>query len=263
MPSDPPVLPPSQLPLPGSPPSLEKSPETEASAPDASKSSARAAFGSRASLTDDELTTRKKDLVNAFDALVVPLDEILKTMKLTHSDIQRAYRGGLLFLVFSGLMGLVQVHTTLRMAEVQQQLAAVMEAQKQLQTTTTQVAAKQTEADQQSSKLAQITLEPSLTPNGDPTAIVVVKPPSGADASAAAPVPLGVLVPAPVQAVSALPLGPLDPLGPLGSGPGSAPRKTYAPRSAAAAPLSAAPLILLPSASAAAAPAAAPKIQFE
>lgn len=173
---------------------------------------------SRASLTDDELTTRKKDLVSAFDALVDPLDQILRLLKATHKDIQGAYRGGLIFLILTTAMAAVQVHSTMRMAVVQAQLAEVVEAQKQLQQTTALVVTKQTEASTLVQKQAQITLEPGVTPEGEPTAIVVVKPPPGSDAGA----PTAALAVAPLSA-------PAPALAPPRRSNGSTPRRASTP----------------------------------
>jgi hypothetical protein len=138
---------------------------------------------SHPSIDDDELTARKKDLVAAFDKLIAPLDEILVYLK-------RAWRGGACLLLFSAAMVAVQVHTTIRMMAVQEQLAEVVEAQRQLQQTASKVEAKQTAAEEQQAQQSIVTLEPSTTPDGAPTTIVVVKPPSAS--STMAPVPFGI-----------------------------------------------------------------------
>ncbi len=196
---DPPPSVPSDLPpspssgqLPGQPPFPEKSPTTS-TAPLGCTSPCGPV--SRATLADDELTARKKELVVALDKIVEPLDMILGLMR-------NAWRGGVLLLAFSAVMVGVQVHTTLRMVMVQEQLAEVVAAQKLLQQTTTQVADKQTATEQQLNQQSQITIEPSVTPDGSPTAIVVVKPPPASSALPAIPLPLAAPLPAPPFNVS-------------------------------------------------------------
>ena len=139
---------------------------------------------SRASLVDDdELVADKKRLVAALDKIVEPLDQILGLMR-------NAWRGGVILLVFSALMVAVQVHTTLRMVSVQEQLAEVVAAQKTLQQTATTVADKQTATQNVLDQQSQITIEPSMGPDGAPTAIVVVKPPPASSTLPAIPLPL-------------------------------------------------------------------------
>jgi hypothetical protein len=173
---------PSPDPLPDLLPSPEKSPTTEASTSIPTQSPPPAS-SSPASLADDELIADKKRLVAAFDQIVEPLNQILGL-------IRHAWRGGVIMLAFMALMVAVQVHTTLRMAAVQEQLAEVVAAQKTLQQTTTQVADKQTATQNALNQQSQITIEPVEGPDGSPTAIVVVKPPPASSQLPAIPLPL-------------------------------------------------------------------------
>lgn len=130
---------------------------------------------SRANRDADELVTKKKHLVEAFSQLVAPLDAILAILRW-------ATTFAVLLLALLAIMVGVQVHTTLKLAEI-------IEAQKALQQATTQVAANQTSAATLLANQSQITIEPSMGPDGSTTAIVVVKPPPAAPSSVPA-VPL-------------------------------------------------------------------------
>jgi len=194
MPNDPqsPDLQPGQLH--GQSPSPGQNPATATIPSPSTPPSLPSARGSQASLADtEELVAKKRSLVDALDQIVEPLDEILKLMR-------NAWRGGVILLAFMALMVGVQVHTTLRMAAVEERLDDVIAAQKTLQQTATQVAARQTETEATQS---QITLVPSVSPDGSPTAIVVVKPPPAA--SAIPPVPLAAIPAAPPSSAKVAP----------------------------------------------------------
>jgi hypothetical protein len=133
---------------------------------------------------------KKKALVDSLDQIVEPLDAILALMR-------NAWRGGVLLLAFMALMIGVQVHTTLRMLTVEEQLNDIIAAQKTLQQTATTVADKQTATQNVLNQQSQITIEPSVTPDGATTAIVVVKPPPASSALPAIPLPLAPTMPAP------------------------------------------------------------------
>ena len=135
-----------------------------------------------------ELVAKKKALVESLDQIVEPLDAILAL-------IRSAWRGGVLLLAFMALMVAVQVHTTLRMAYVQTQLEEVVTAQKTLQATATQVADKQTATQDVLNQQSQITIEPGVSPDGSPTAIVVVKPPPASSSLPAVGIPIAAPVP--------------------------------------------------------------------
>ena len=105
--------------------------------------------------------------------------------------MRHAWRGGVILLAFMAVMTGVQVHTTLRMVDVQEQLAEVVAAQKTLQQTTTQVADKQTATQATLNQQSQITIEPSLGPDGSTTAIVVVRPPPASSTLPAIPAAAG------------------------------------------------------------------------
>jgi hypothetical protein len=146
---------------------------------------------------DDELVRKKKALVDSLDQIVEPLDAILALMR-------NAWRGGVLLLAFMALMIGVQVHTTLRMLTVEEQLNDIIAAQKTLQQTATTVADKQTATQNVLNQQSQITIEPSVTPDGATTAIVVVKPPPAASQLPAIPLPLA--PPALANSITALPV---------------------------------------------------------
>lgn len=197
-PPDPSSPGPRHPPPPASPrdqePGCPRFPEERAqtTAPDASSASAPSGSlyppSPASQAAADELIARKKALVESLDQLVEPLDQILLLMR-------QAWRGGVALLVFTALMVVVQVHTTLRMVAVQEQLADVVAAQKTLQTTTTEVVAQQTQAAAVQAQQSQITIEPSVTPEGEPTAIVVVKPPTAAPTMSPVPLAIGPIPP--------------------------------------------------------------------
>ena len=245
-PSPDPSLPPSPSTDPASAPasirplSPEKSPPVPlAGTPQSSATGYRASLDS---LADDELVADKKRLVAAFDQIVEPLNQILGLMR-------HAWRGGVILLAFMAVMTGVQVHTTLRMVDVQEQLAEVVAAQKTLQQTTTQVADKQTATQAALNQQSQITIEPSLGPDGSTTAIVVVRPPLASSTLPAIPLPL-----APTMA----PLPPVKGGSMAGTSPGRQPRLA----SSAAGSASVAPPLAVPTGAAMPPPAPSP-IKFE
>jgi hypothetical protein len=162
--------------LPQSPESIRK--KLRASSPDL-----------RGQEADDDLTERKKDLVEAVDQLVAPLQEILKLM-------QRHQVAVILVLIILFVTVGVAVHTTFRIAKIEESLVEVMTTQFDLQKTAARTATQFDHVEQQQASQSQITIESSVNAKGDPTAVVVLKPPTSSPEKHLTPVvlPIGTAV---------------------------------------------------------------------
>jgi hypothetical protein len=157
-------------------PSREKNPAatTTTSAIGSSPLSARPSLPSL--VDQDELVAKKKSLVQAFDQIVEPLREILALMKRYQWGVAIVI---LVLVVVSGL----SLHTTIRLAAIEEQLAIVVSAQQNLQVTVSSAASAAATVERQTASLSQVTIEPAETPSGTPTAVVVVHPAPRASAS--------------------------------------------------------------------------------
>lgn len=188
--SDPPSPDPS-----GAGPSPEKIPTTPSTS-----SSLPQDNPPRPSPAEDELQTRKRSLVEAFDRIIEPLDEILALMK-------RYQRGVALALIVLLVVAGVSALSVWKMVGVEEQLALIVTAQQSLQVTAQSAASAAASAEKQTATLSQVTIEQGETPSGAPTAVVVVHPAPRASALTK-PVVLPIANAAPATSASGSPRKP-------------------------------------------------------